>query len=103
MVAFDKLVLPAGLGILRSAGTDQGSTVTAQPVVMRTPRRSSESHIELYLAVRLSSLDGKEGLPESQLSIVVPTLQAARGIFQAASAYILNTASLAQSNGESHE
>lgn len=81
----------------------QDSTVSAQPAILRTLRRSSESRIGRY-HVELSLYSG--GTAKKQrflLSIEVPTLKAGLGICRAASAYISNIALRDQSNGGSSD
>ena len=81
----------------------QDSTATEQPAGSLTPRRFSAWRTARYL-VELLLLSGMKGEPPpSQLLIVAPTLQDARGIFQEASAYISSIALQAQSNGDSND
>lgn len=79
------------------------STGRGQHVEPRTPQKSSELLTEVYRAVLSLSLDGRADPKSYQLSIVAPTLQAAHGIFQVASARIFSTALQDQSNGDSDD
>jgi hypothetical protein len=80
---------------------DQVSMDEEQLVVRLSRRQYLELPIEVYRAVLMLSSGIREDLSSSQLSIVAPTLQAARGIYQEVYAYISTTASPDQSSTES--
>lgn len=92
-----------GRPIQKSRGTAPASTESVLPVDLPTLPKSSELPTEVYHVVLSLSLDGKEESPPFQLSIGVPTFRVGRGIFQVASAYILNIASLDRLSGDSRE
>jgi hypothetical protein len=93
-----------GTTIGKLVGTDQASTDTERPVAISSRSISSESLIGPFVVVLSLSSVIEEEWSGQELSIEVPTYEAATGIFQVLSAQLLRTATQGRSTGGSrHE